>query len=94
MISSSFGKWDGVSGGQHVELTDRTIGRHLSLQFSGDQLIGCNSIGWTEHVGVMRGLVEGQVHLGAWKDKLLADPTQLMAAYLASAQAQHEHAHV
>jgi NAD(P)H-nitrite reductase large subunit len=94
MISSSFGKWDGVSGGQHVELTDRAIGRHLSLQFSGDQLIGCNSIGWTEHVGVMRGLVEGQVHLGAWKDKLLADPTQLMAAYLASAQAQHEHAHV
>jgi hypothetical protein len=71
-----------------VELTDAKEFKHLSLQFSGDQLVGCNSIGWTEHVGVMRGLVEGQVKLGEWKDRLKADPTQLMAAYLASAQAQ------
>ena len=51
-------------------------------------LVGCNSVGWTAHVGVMRGLVEGQVRLGDWKNVLLKDPTQLMAAYLASAQAQ------
>lgn len=88
MISASFGKWDGVPGGQHVELTDRDEGRHLSLQFDGDILVGCNSIGWTEHVGVMRGLVEGQVRLGDWKDRLLEDPTLLMEAYLACAQAQ------
>ena len=88
LISTSFGDWQGVVGGQHVELTDRSAGRHLSLQFKDDVLIGCNSIGWTEHVGVMRGLVEGQVHLGPWKDKLLHDPTQLMPAYLACAQAQ------
>jgi NADPH-dependent 2,4-dienoyl-CoA reductase/sulfur reductase-like enzyme len=88
LISTSFGDWQGVAGGQHVELTDRAAGRHLSLQFKDDVLIGCNSIGWTEHVGVMRGLVEGQVHLGPWKDKLLHDPTQLMPAYLACAQAQ------
>ena len=43
-------------------------------------------------MGVMRGLVEGQVPLGDWKDRLLADPTQLMAAYLACAQAQDRHA--
>jgi hypothetical protein len=36
----------------------------------------------------MRGLVEGQVRLGAWKDALLKDPTQLMPAYLACAQGQ------
>ncbi|MDP1648198.1 MAG: FAD-dependent oxidoreductase [Rubrivivax sp.] len=94
LISASFGAWDGVPGGEHVELTDREAGRHLSLQFGGDRLVGCNSIGWTEHVGVMRGLVEGQVALGAWKDKLLHDPTLLMQAYLASAQAQHAHAWV
>jgi NAD(P)H-nitrite reductase large subunit len=88
LISSSFGDWQGVPGGEHVELTDAKEFKHLSLQFSGDQLVGCNSIGWTEHVGVMRGLVEGQVKLGEWKDRLKADPTQLMAAYLASAQAQ------
>ncbi|MGY0194961.1 NAD(P)/FAD-dependent oxidoreductase [Leptothrix sp. BB-4] len=94
MISASFGKWDGVPGGEHVELTDAPNGRHLSLQFSGDTLVGCNAIGWIQHVGVMRGLVEGQVKLGEWKDKLLEDPTQLMAAYLARAQAQSERAHV
>jgi len=88
LISTSFGDWQGVPGGEHVELTDRAAGRHLSLQFKDDVLVGCNSVGWTEHVGVMRGLVEGQVRLGAWKDTLRQDPTQLMQAYLASAQAQ------
>ncbi len=88
LISTSFGDWHGVPGGDHVELTDLAAGRHLSLQFDGDVMVGCNSVGWTQHVGVMRGLVEGQVKLGPWKDKLLADPTQLMAAYLARAQAQ------
>jgi len=92
LISASFGAWDGVPGGEHVEMTDLAAGRHLSLQFGGDRLVGCNAIGWTEHVGVMRGLVEGQVPLGEWKDKLLQDPTLLMQAYLASAQAQHAHA--
>lgn len=89
LVSASFGDWQGVSGGDHVELTDRAAGRHLSLQFAGDRLVGCNSIGWTEHVGVMRGLVEGQVPLGEWKQRLLDDPTLLMEAYLARAQAQH-----
>ena len=93
LISASFGNWQGVPGGEQVELTQRDEGRHLSLQFAGDKLIGCNAIGWTEHVGVMRGLVEGEVSLGEWKDKLLRDPTLLMEAYLARAQAQHLHAH-
>ena len=88
LISSSFGNWEGLPGGQHVELTDKASHKHLSLQFLGDQMVGCNSVGWTEHVGVMRGLVEGQVRLGEWKDKLLADPTKLMDAYLAAAQGQ------
>jgi len=88
LISTSFGAWEGVAGGEHVELTDKSAGRHLSLQFKDDVMVGCNSVGWTEHVGVMRGLVEGQVKLGAWKDALIKDPTQLMAAYLASAQGQ------
>ncbi|MDO8252081.1 MAG: FAD-dependent oxidoreductase [Rhodoferax sp.] len=88
LISASFGDWQGRPGGEHVELTDKAAGRHLSLQFKDDVLVGCNSVGWTEHVGVMRGLVEGQVKLGAWKDTLKNDPTKLMEAYLASAQAQ------
>ena len=88
LISTSFGEWQGLPGGEHVELTDQAAGRHLSLQFKDDVLVGCNSVGWTNHVGVMRGLVEGQIHLGSWKDTLKADPTRLMDAYLASAQGQ------
>lgn len=88
MISTSFGNWEGVPGGEHVELTDKASGRHLSLQFKDDVMVGCNSVGWTEHVGVMRGLVEGQVRLGEWKHRLMEDPTKLMDAYLAAAQAQ------
>ena len=88
LISTSFGNWEGVPGGEHVELTDKAAGRHLSLQFQGDVMVGCNSVGWTEHVGVMRGLVEGQIKLGTWKDVLMKDPTKLVQAYLASAQAQ------
>ncbi|WP_119154521.1 NAD(P)/FAD-dependent oxidoreductase [Caldimonas tepidiphila] len=88
LISASFGDWQGVDGGEHVELADREGFRLLSLQFDGDRLAGCNSVGWTEHVGVMRGLVEGRVRLGEWKERLAADPTRLMEAYLACAQAQ------
>jgi NAD(P)H-nitrite reductase large subunit len=94
LISASFGQWDGVPGGEQVELVERDANRVLSLQFGGDKLVGCNSVGWTEHVGVMRGLVEGGVSLGEWKDRLMHDPTQLMKAYLARAQAQEAHAHV
>ncbi len=90
MISTSFGDWQGRPGGEHVEITDAGQGRHLSLQFQGDVLVGCNSVGWTDHVGAMRGLVEGQIQLGEWKDKLKADPTQLMAAYIATAQGQND----
>jgi NAD(P)H-nitrite reductase large subunit len=88
LISTSFGQWQGVPGGQGVELTDPAGFRHLSLQFEGDVMVGSNSIGTTEHIGVLRGLVEGRVKLGGWKDKLLEDPTRLMEAYLARAQAQ------
>jgi NAD(P)H-nitrite reductase large subunit len=94
LVSASFGNWQGVNGGERVELTDRKAQRHLSLQFDGDRLVGCNSIGWTEHIGVMRGLVEGEVRLGGWKQRLLDDPTLLMQAYLASAQQQSAPDHV
>jgi NAD(P)H-nitrite reductase large subunit len=90
LISSSFGSWQGVSGGESAELVDKTNHRLINLQFKDDVLVGCNSIGWTEHVGVMRGLVEGKVHLGGWKDTLKADPTKLTEAYIACAQASSQ----
>ena len=87
LISSSFGKWWGEPGGGAVELIDEGAFRYLSLQFSDDVLIGATAIGLTEHVGVLRGLIEGRVKLGPWKDRLLREPLLVMDAYLARAQA-------
>lgn len=88
LISTSFGQWQGVPGGQRVELSDAPNFKYLLLEFDQDVLIGSNSIGLTEHVGVLRGLIQQRVKLGAWKDRLLADPTCLMQAYIACAQKQ------
>ena len=88
LISSSFGQWWGDPAGQTAEMMDEARGRYLSLQFKDDVLIGATSIGLTEHVGVLRGLMQTRTHLGKWKDHLLHDPTRIMEAYLATAQAQ------
>ena len=86
LISTSFGQWEGVPGGEQAVQTDESGFRHISLQFSGEQLVGCNTVGWTDHVGALRGLVDGKVALGEWKQALMQDPTQIVPAYLASAQ--------
>jgi NAD(P)H-nitrite reductase large subunit len=88
LISTSFGTWQGVPGGEHAELSDGVNYRFLRLEFGGDVLVGANSIGLTEHVGVLRGLIQSRVKLGAWKDRLMKNPLGLMEAYLATAQAQ------
>jgi NAD(P)H-nitrite reductase large subunit len=87
LISSSFGQWWGEKGGQSAELVDEGAFRYLCLQFHGEVLIGATSIGLTEGVGVLRGLVEGRVRLGPWKDRLLREPPRFTEAYLARAQA-------
>jgi NAD(P)H-nitrite reductase large subunit len=87
LISSSFGQWWGEPGGQSAELVDERAFRYLSLQFSGDVLVGATSIGLTEHIGVLRGLIEGRVPLGPWKDRLLKEPLRITEAYLSRAQA-------
>ena len=86
MISTSFGQWWGGEGTEGVELADEKNHRYLSLKFKGEVLIGATSIGWTDHVGALRGLIQGRVRLGSWKARLLDDPTQFMAAYLGAAQ--------
>ncbi|MBE0614467.1 MAG: NAD(P)/FAD-dependent oxidoreductase [Burkholderiales bacterium] len=86
LISTSFGQWEGAEGGDGVELVDEAGFHYLSLQFKDDVLVGATSIGWTDHVGALRGLIQGRVRLGEWKAKLLQDPTQFMTAYLGAAQ--------
>jgi len=86
LVSSSFGKWDGVSGGDSAAATDEENYKYLCLQFEEDRLIGALGIGMTEHVGVMRGLITSRTPLGDWKDKLLASPNRVMEAYVAHSQ--------
>lgn len=87
LISSSFGMWMGVEGGDDVERVDRDRFRYINLQFEGDCLVGASALGVTDHVGVLRGLIQSETRLGEWKQKLQDDPTRLMEAYLASTQA-------
>lgn len=83
LISASFGQWQGVTGGETAHLLDEKEYRYLCLAFDEDRLIGANSIGHTEHIGVLRGLIQGRVRLGEWKARLIANPLVINEAYLA-----------
>jgi len=87
LISSSYGLWMGVDGGDSAELYDADRYRYISLQFEDDVLVGAQSLGLTQHVGVLRGLIQSRLKLGKWKDRLIKDPTRIMEAYLGCTQA-------
>ncbi|MCP5247058.1 MAG: NAD(P)/FAD-dependent oxidoreductase [Candidatus Accumulibacter sp.] len=83
LISASFGQWQDAPGRQTAQLLDQATYRYLRLVFDGDRLVGANSIGHSAHIGVLRGLIQGRVRLGAWRARLLANPLLLSEAYLA-----------
>lgn len=86
LLSSSFGAWQGVPGGDCAEVLNEARYRYLKLQFHGDRLVGANAVGHSDHLGALRGLIEGKVRLGPWKERLKRDPGHIMEAYLACAQ--------
>lgn len=88
LISFSFGLWSGASGGDFVEMLDSEGHKYIRLEFLGDVIVGANCVGTTEHIGVLRGLIQGKVALGEWKAILMQEPTKIMEAYLAKGQAQ------
>jgi NAD(P)H-nitrite reductase large subunit len=85
LVSTSFGRWQGVDGGDFAQSLVEKESRYIRLAFEDDRVIGALTLGRTDHVGVLRGLIQTPVHLGEWKDKLMADPNQIMEAYLARA---------
>ncbi len=87
LISSSFGSWMGVEHGESAELYNPERFQYLNLQFEDDILVGATSLGLTQHVGVLRGLIQSKIKLGDWKNRLMEDPTRIMEAYLANTQA-------
>ena len=68
------------------------MGRYIDPDTGVTEIIRYTSIDDLGNV-LQPKLVEGQVQLSdEWKQRLLQDPTLLMEAYLACAQAQHAHA--
>lgn len=86
LICTSYGQWMGVEGGDSTEQLDADRYRYIKLQFDDDRLVGAITLGRTEHVGVLRGLIQGRVRLGPWKTRLQQDPNRIMEAWLASTQ--------
>jgi NAD(P)H-nitrite reductase large subunit len=86
LISSSFGKWDGVKDGDSVRMQDDGGFRYLRLEFEEDRLIGAQAVGLTDHIGMTRGLIQTGLSLGQWKDRLMKGPERIAEAYIAAAQ--------
>jgi NADPH-dependent 2,4-dienoyl-CoA reductase/sulfur reductase-like enzyme len=86
LVSASFGQWEGVDGGDYAESVDATGFRYIRLEFADDRLVGALSLGRTEQIGVLRGLIQSRVRLGDWKARLKADPHRVGEAYVACTQ--------
>ncbi|MBL6933906.1 MAG: NAD(P)/FAD-dependent oxidoreductase [Alphaproteobacteria bacterium] len=86
LIATSFGQWQGAKGGDHAEAVDEDHYKYLRLEFEEDRLVGACSVGITQHVGAVRGLIQSRTRLGHWKKRLVQDPTRFMEAYLGSTQ--------
>lgn len=86
LISASYGAWHGVEGGEFSELYDPDEYRYIRLQFDGDIMVGANTLGMTQNVGALRGLIQSRLKLGPWKQKLMDNPLHFTEAYVALSQ--------
>ncbi len=86
LVSTSFGQWQGVGGGDETSIADSDRFKYIKLAFKGDVLVGALTLGFPAHAGVMRGLMQSKIALGSWKKALMKDPTRVMEAYLACTQ--------
>ena len=86
LISSSFGLWQGAPLGKTAKLIDEDNFKYLKLEFEGDRLVGAQCVGLTDHVGMLRGLIQTGLKLGEWRDRLIEAPERLCEAYIAVTQ--------
>ncbi len=92
LISHSFGLWMGVDGGDSSTLYTPDDYKYLNLQFDGEHLVGASCTGITQHIGILRGLIETRLPLGDWKHRLMQNPTAFVEAYMARTQEIGYHA--
>jgi NADPH-dependent 2,4-dienoyl-CoA reductase/sulfur reductase-like enzyme len=79
LITASFGHWE---KGEEARAADPKAYKYVKLAFAGDRVKGALTIGMTEHVGAIRGLIQTRAALGPWKAKLMRDPTRVVEAYV------------
>ncbi len=84
LISSSFGQWMGEKGSDTARIVDKANYRYLRLEFQGERLIGAQSVGLSEHIGMLRGLIQSETNLGKWKQILMTSPHRISEAYVSS----------
>ncbi|HHI82166.1 MAG TPA: NAD(P)/FAD-dependent oxidoreductase [Rhizobiales bacterium] len=84
LITTSFGAWQGVPGGERATIVDETARRYIRLEFDGDRLVGGQSVGVNDHIGIIRGLIQTGRRLGQWKDRLVKSPERIVEAYVAT----------
>ncbi|MBD3609336.1 MAG: NAD(P)/FAD-dependent oxidoreductase, partial [Gammaproteobacteria bacterium] len=87
LISTSMGHWMGVEGGDACEQIDEAGHKYLRLEFKDDVLVGATALGLTQHVGILRGMIQSQQPLGEWKQRLVDDPSRIAEAYIGATQA-------
>lgn len=86
LVSSSFGAWNGVEGGESVTYSLSGNYTYLNLQFSEDKLVGGSCIGNAECLQQLPRLIHAHTPLKEWKKRLMDDPCRLGEAYHALSQ--------
>lgn len=86
LVSMSYGQWQGIDGEDVFTQANADSFQYIRLAFRDDILIGALMLGFPAHGGVVRGLIQGRIRLGKWKDILRNDPARVMQAWLATTQ--------
>lgn len=82
LVSCSFGH---LNGDKDVAvMSDPENFRYTKLVFDGDVIKSALTLGRTDHIGVLRGLIQSEVRLGVWKERLKRNPNLLAEAYVAN----------
>jgi len=85
LVTASFGDWSSQSDTATQLNADKNL--YIKLAFDEDRLVGALCIGRTDQIGVLRGLIQSRLKLGAWKQKLIANPSLIADAYVACSRA-------
>jgi NAD(P)H-nitrite reductase large subunit len=89
---ASFGRWGEQTEDTTICNPDRPVYRRLL--WTGDQITGAifvgpaNEVGMLNDVGMVKGIIQTQAHLGAWKQYLLENPFDIRRPYIAARVAQ------